>query len=82
MIHKKGIENVNADVLSRSDHLDEPTKEENEEYQVDNEVGELKITYFTDLEGDPSKGLYRNKSLRGRGKTFGFLEIRHKYKIL
>ena len=43
MIHKKGIANVNADVLSRSDHLDEPTKEENEEYQVDNEVGELKI---------------------------------------
>ena len=43
MIHKKGIENVNADALSRSDHLDEPTKEENEEYQVDNEVGELKI---------------------------------------
>ena len=47
---------------------------------MDNEVGEFKITYSTDLEGDPSKGLYRNKSLRGGGKTFGFLEIRHKYK--
>jgi len=80
VIHKKGIENVNADALSRSDHLDEPTKEENEEYQVDDEVGELKITYSTDLEGDPCKGVYRNKFWRGRGKAFGFLEIRHKYK--
>ena len=49
MIHKKGIENVNADALSISDHLDEPSKEENEEYQVDNEVAELKITYATNL---------------------------------
>jgi len=40
------------DALWRSDHLDKPTKEENEEYQVDNEVGELKKTYATDLEGD------------------------------
>ena len=32
---------------------DEPTKTENEEYQIENEVGELKITYATDLEGDP-----------------------------
>jgi len=34
--HKKGIENVKADVLSRSDHLDEPTKEENKKYQAYN----------------------------------------------
>jgi len=33
--------------LSRSDHLDEPLNEENEEYQADNEVGELKTTYAT-----------------------------------
>ena len=31
--HKKGIENVNADALSRSNHLDEPTTEEDEEYK-------------------------------------------------
>ena len=42
-----GIESLKADALSRSDHLDEPLKEENEEYQADNEVGELKITYAT-----------------------------------
>ena len=35
---------MNADALSRSDNLDEPTKEENKEYQADNEVGKLKIT--------------------------------------
>ena len=46
---------MNADALSRSYHLDEPTKEKNEEYQVENEVGELKITYATDLEGDPQR---------------------------
>ena len=40
---------VNADALSISDHLDEPSKEENEEYQADNEVAELKITYATNL---------------------------------
>ena len=33
VIHKKGIEKVNADALSRSDHSDESTKKENEEYQ-------------------------------------------------
>ena len=38
--------------LSRSDHWDEPSMEENEEYQVDNEIGELKITYTTYLEED------------------------------
>ena len=26
VIHKKGMENVNADAFSRSNHLDEPTK--------------------------------------------------------
>ena len=55
MIHKKGIENVDADALSISDHLDEPSKEENEEYQADNEVAELKITYATNLGGDPAE---------------------------
>ena len=44
MINNKGIKIMNRDDLLRSDHLDEPIKEENEEYQVDNEVGELKIT--------------------------------------
>jgi len=28
-------------------------KKENDEYQIENEVRELKITYATDLEGDP-----------------------------
>ena len=44
IIHKKGIKNLNADALSRSDNLDEPTKEENDEYQADNKAGKLKIT--------------------------------------
>ena len=55
MIHKKGVDNINADALSRANHLDEPTEAENEEYQIDNEVGELKITYATNLEGDPAE---------------------------
>ena len=37
------------------DQIIEPTKKEKAEYQGDNEVGELKITYATDLEGDPEK---------------------------
>ena len=53
MIHKKGIENVNLNAMSRSDHLDELMKRENKKYQTGNEVGELKITYATDLEADP-----------------------------
>jgi len=28
-------------------------KKENDEYQIENEVRELKITYATDLDGDP-----------------------------
>ena len=43
---------MNADALSRSDQFDEPTKEENKEYQLDDEVGEFKITYATDLDSD------------------------------
>ena len=35
---------------NHADHLDEPTKKENEEYEANNEVGELKITYATDKE--------------------------------
>ena len=53
VIHKKGSENVNADALSRAKHLDEPTAEENEEYQEANEVGEMKITFASDIVGDP-----------------------------
>ena len=52
VIHQKGTKNVNADALSRSDQVDEPTKEENKEYQLDDEVGEFKITYATDLDSD------------------------------
>ena len=44
VIHKKGSENVKAYALSRAKHLDEPTTEENEEYQEAKEVGEIKIT--------------------------------------
>ena len=51
MIHKKGNENVNADALSRAKHLNEPTTEENEEYQEANKVGEMKITFASELEG-------------------------------
>ena len=46
VIHKKGSENVNADTLSRAKHLDEPTEEENEEYQEANEP-------ISELEGNP-----------------------------
>ena len=53
MIHKKGIENMNLNPMSRSDHLDELMKEENKKYQADDEVEELKITYATDLDADP-----------------------------
>ena len=45
MIHKKGSENVNADALSRANHLDE-------EYQEANEMGEMKITFASELEGN------------------------------
>lgn len=36
MIHKKGVENINADVLSRANQLDEPYLAENAKYQVEN----------------------------------------------
>jgi len=48
VIHKKGSENINADALSRAKHLDEPTAEENKEYQEANEVGEMKITFASE----------------------------------
>ena len=41
----KGSENVHDNALSRAKHLDEPTAEENEEYQEVKEVGEMKITF-------------------------------------
>ena len=52
VIHKKGSENVNADALSCVKHLDEPTAEENEEHHEENEVGEMKIIFATDIQGD------------------------------
>ena len=55
VIHKKGSENVNADALSRAKHLDEPTAEENAEHQEDNEVGEMKITFASEIQGDPEE---------------------------
>ena len=55
VIHKKGVENINADALSRATHLDEPTQAENEEYQAENEVGELKIKFATDMDRDPAE---------------------------
>ena len=53
VIRKKGSENANADALSRAKHLDEPTAEEIEEYQEANEVEEMKITFASELEGNP-----------------------------
>ena len=53
MIHKKGSENINADALSQDKHLDEPTEEENAEYQEANEMGEMKITFASELDGNP-----------------------------
>ena len=53
VMHKKGSENINADALSRAKHLDEPTTKENEEYQEANEVVEMKITFASELEGNP-----------------------------
>ena len=46
---------MKTDALSKSNHLDESIKKENEEYQIKKEVEELKITYATDLEGDPAE---------------------------
>ena len=47
--HKKGVENQNADALSRSEHLPEPTPEECEEAEelLDDEV----VIKFTDSAG-------------------------------
>ena len=46
----------------RAKHLDEPTTEENEEYQEANEVGEMKITFASELEGNPMEiGKVRRK---------------------
>ena len=45
VIHKKGSGNINADALSRVNPLDDTTAEENAKYQIDNEEGELKITF-------------------------------------
>ena len=48
--HKKGVENQNADALSRSEHLPEPTQEECEEAEelLDDEV----VIKFTDPIGE------------------------------
>ena len=46
VMHKKGSENVNADAK----HSDEPTTEE---YQEANKVGGMKITFASELEGNP-----------------------------
>ena len=64
MIHKKGNENVNADALSRAKHLNEPTTEENEEYQEANKVGEMKITFASELENPVEIGKGRRKFAR------------------
>ena len=48
MIHKEGSENINADSLSQAKHLDEPTEEENE-------LGEMKIKFASELKGDPEE---------------------------
>ena len=71
VMHKKGSENVNADALSRAKHLDEPTTEENEEYQEANEVGEMKITFASELEGKGRRkfdnGRKCSEEVAGRG---------------
>ena len=46
VIHKKEIDNLNVDALSRSDLLDVPTKEENKEYQADNEVIDVRQIFI------------------------------------
>ena len=51
-----------ADALSRAKHLDEPTTEENEEYQEANKVGEMKITFASEQEENPMEiGKVRRK---------------------
>ena len=67
MIHKKGSDNVNADAK----HSDEPTTEENEEYQEANKVGEMKITFASELEGNPVE------IGKGRSKFAGYLPAIH-----
>ena len=62
VILRKGSENINADALSRAKHLNEQTTEENKEYQEANEVGEMKITFASELEGNPVEiGIVRRK---------------------
>ena len=46
---------MNADALSQAKHLDKPTAEENAEHQVDNEVDEMKITFASELDGEPKE---------------------------
>ena len=80
MIHKKGSENVNADALSRAKHLDEPTTEENAEEA--NEVGEMKITFALELEGNPVEiGKGRRKFAR-YPPTIHILSNETRFKIM
>ena len=82
MIHKKGNENVNADALSRAKHLNEPTTEENEEYQEANKVGEMKITFASELEGNPVEiGKGRRKFAR-YPPTIHILSNETRFKIM
>ena len=82
MIHKKGNENINADALSRAKHLNEPTTEENEEYQEANKVGEMKITFAWELEGNPVEiGKGRRKFAR-YPPTIHILSNETRFKIM
>ena len=45
VFHKKGKENTNADALSRSTHLPNPTEEEIEEYREDQEFERPRVEF-------------------------------------
>ncbi len=79
VIHKKGSENVNADALSRAKHLDEPTEEENDEYQASNEVGEVKITFAS---GNPVVIGWERQKFDGYPPAIHNLSIETRYEVM
>ena len=62
--------------------IQEPSKEENEEYQLENEVGELKITYATDLEGDPSEIAKERRRFAGYSPAMHNMSQKTRHQII
>ena len=82
VIHKKEIENVNAYALSRAKHLDEPTAEENAEHQEDNEEGDMKITFASDLQGDPEEIGKERRKFAGYPPAVHSISLETRYEVI